>query len=438
MSTRTPIASIVSSSNASSVTFTGIPQFYTDLILNISVKHSSTVENHRLRFNGDAAASYADLRIFGNGTNPYTDSRENGTSILLGEMSTSQYGADKWFIPQYTNTSMHKRITGFGGNIGGNAQAGTGEYRSYNAITSITILAGSGNFVDGSTFNLYGIASGSTKASGGSVTTDGTYFYHTFVSSGIFTAHQALTTDYLVVAGGGGGGFDAGGAGGAGGLRSTVTASGGTPGTVESALTLLPNTSHTVTVGSGGAGATSSAGGAGTDSVFSTITSTGGGKGGGRNTDNATSGGSGGGGAGDNTSTTRPGKSGTNNEGYAGGNGYASASDIAGGGGGGAGGAGSAGNSNGNGGAGGNGVSVSISGSSVTYAGGGGGGQGVSAGVGGSGGSGGGGAGGGSSNSNLGQAGSVNLGSGGGGGSRVSPATGGNGGSGVVIVRYAV
>ena len=250
MSTRTPIASIVSSSNASSVTFTGIPQFYTDLILNISVKHSSTVENHRLRFNGDTTASYADLRIFGNGTNPYTDSRENGTSILLGEMSTSQYGADKWFIPQYTNTSMHKRIIGRGGNISGNAQAGTGEYRSYNAITSITILAGSGNFVNDSTFNLYGIASGSTKASGGIVTTDGTYFYHTFKTSGFFTPSQELTADMLVVAGGGGGGADAPGAGGgAGGVRAVTSQS------------LTANAAYTITIGAGLTGTESSASG---------------------------------------------------------------------------------------------------------------------------------------------------------------------------------
>ena len=73
------------------------------------------------------------------------------------------------------------------------------------------------------------------------------------IASGIFKV-TGLTTDYLVVAGGGGGGASSGGGGGAGGLRSTVTASGGTPGTVETSLILDLNTIYTVTVGAGGAG----------------------------------------------------------------------------------------------------------------------------------------------------------------------------------------
>jgi len=59
---------------------------------------------------------------------------------------------------------------------------------------------------------------------------------------------RTITVDYLVVAGGGAGGSGgfSGGGGGAGGLRCTVTASGGTPGTIETALTLSPSTNYTV------------------------------------------------------------------------------------------------------------------------------------------------------------------------------------------------
>ena len=429
MSTYTPIASIVSSSNASSVTFTGIPQTYTDLILNISVKHSSTVENHRLRFNGDTSASYADLRIFGTGTAAYTDSRENATSILLGEMSTGQFGADKWFIPQYKNTSFHKRIIGRSGNIGGNAQAGTGEYRSYDAITSITVLAGSGNFVNGSTFNLYGITSGSTKASGGTVTTDGTYFYHTFTSSGIFTPTQALTVDYLVVAGGGGGGSGLGGGGGAGGMRCTVGATGG-GGSLETPLSLLAQ-DYTVQIGAGGKAVWANQGLQGSNSVFATITSTGGGGGSSGSVGAFTTGagGSGGGGgngfsAGARTASPVQGNNGGPDGGAAGGGGAGAV-----------GGAG-AGSSGGNGG---NGQATSISGSSVTYAGGGGGSQDRYGGAAqGSGGTGGGGAGAaGSAAGTVATAGTANTGGGGGGGGNNS-GRGNTGGSGIVIVRYAV
>ena len=453
MSTYTPIASIVSSSNAPSITFTGIPQFYTDLVLNISAKHSSTVENHKLRFNNDTDANYADLRIFGTGTSAFTDSRENATSILLGEISTSQYGADKWYIPQYTNTSMLKRVIGRSGNIGGNAQAGTGEYRSYSAITSITVFPGSGNFVDGSTFNLYGIASGSAKATGGLVTTDGTYWYHTFLASGIFTPSDDLTVDYLVVAGGGAGGgntYGRGtGGGGAGGFRTSI---GGTP------LSLTAQ-NYSVTVGAGGPtnrniayGLSSTQwgpGGNGSNSNFDTITSSGGGGGGNGSGTPALglAGGSGGGNAEFSNSAGGAGNAGGYSpvEGYAGGT---TTTDYGSTGGGGAGGAGvnRTTNSGTNGGIGrqltalatptGTGVS------SGYYAGGGGGGadfDGAGAGQGaGTGGTGGGGNG--ATSSAFAGAGVANTGSGGGGGSG-NGGTGyasGAGGSGIVIVRYAI
>ena len=95
-------------------------------------------------------------------------------------------------------------------------------------------------------------------ATGGTITTSGSYKVHTFTSSGTFqiTAGSG-TVDYLVVAGGGGGGRSNGasGAGGAGGLL-TNSFSGST-------------NSYTVTVGAGGSGITSgfSVGGTGSSVV---------------------------------------------------------------------------------------------------------------------------------------------------------------------------
>jgi hypothetical protein len=242
----------------------------------------------------------------------------------------------------------------------------------------------------------------------------------------------ALTVDYLVVAGGGSGGGRIGGGGGAGGLRCTVTASGGSPGTVESALTLVVSTNYTVTVGAGAAqvSGSSTQGLDGSNSVFSTITSTGGGGGGSYNDPtkvNGRNGGCGGGAAVDGVA----GGLGTANQGYAGSGG----GTIAGAGGGGAGaiGGASGGAVAGNGGAG---VATSITGSSVTYAGGGGGGgysTDATRGVGGSGGGGNGADGQGNASTN----GGTNTGGGGGGGNNTPPFAASAGGSGVVILRYA-
>ena len=59
------------------------------------------------------------------------------------------------------------------------------------------------------------------SATGGTESTSGGYKYHTFTSSGTFTAKAAGSVDYLIVAGGGGGGEQhGGGGGGAGGYRT--------------------------------------------------------------------------------------------------------------------------------------------------------------------------------------------------------------------------
>jgi hypothetical protein len=68
------------------------------------------------------------------------------------------------------------------------------------AITSIGLnCSASGNFVQYSTFYLYGVAKlGTTPAivpyatGGDTIMTDGTYWYHTFISSGTFTPAKAI------------------------------------------------------------------------------------------------------------------------------------------------------------------------------------------------------------------------------------------------------
>lgn len=251
-----------------------------------------------------------------------------------------------------------------------------------------------------------------------------------YISGNRVTSADAVHAEvnFLVVAGGGGGGVNSTSGGGAGGVRSSITSTGGSIGTLEPVISLIANASYVVTVGAGGAGgsgATSqgqtAAGVSGSDSVLGTITSLGGGYGALYNLIGG-SGGSGGG----------PLGIGTPNQGHN------AASNF--GGGGGAGGPGlnhSGGTlpTSGTAGAGGPGVSNTITGSSIFY-GGGGGGSGDSRGVAaGAGGIGGGGAG--SANSSNAVAGTANTGGGGGASAFASPqGNGGAGGSGVVILRY--
>jgi len=267
---------------------------------------------------------------------------------------------------------------------------------------------------------------------GGTITYDGDYTVHTFLSSGTFTVPtgQSGNVEYLVVAGGGGGGgAPGGGGGGAGGMRHSAS-----PGTPDHAVTAQ---AYTITVGDGGASGTLLAkGDSGGDSVFDTITSAGGGGGGSENI-NAASGGSGGGGGQKRNSTARAaGGAGdtpdtTPDQGHDGGSGVVNL--AASGGGGGSSTAGIDGIADGLiSGAGGAGTANSITGSTVYYAGGGGGASG--GGTGASGGVGGGGAGG--SDGLVGVKGTANTGGGGGGMEADNSGTAGYGGSGIVIIRY--
>jgi len=427
MSTYTPISSQTLSASASTITFDGIPQTYTDLVVIISCPGAATGGDWAMRYNNDTATNYSRTYLFGTGSAAGSGRNSSASYLALGAPRTN--GWCKISIQNYSNTTTNKTCLWVVGSAGDDIAPIVGLWRSTSAINRLDFFGPT--WPSGSTFTLYGIGAGSPKAFGGdTVTTDGTYWYHTFRSSGIFAPMSNLTCDYLVVAGGGGSanGQGSSGGGGGGGVRCTVGATGG-GGSLETALNLSAGSNVTVTVGAGGAGSTTSPGGNGSSSTFSTITATGGGGSGGGTLRNGASGGSGGGG-GEQGSVLGTGGAGTTNQGFAGAAGqsatYPSATYGAGGGGG----SSAAATTH----VGGAGIATSISGSSQNYGGGGGGGSYSATNTGGSGG-------GGKGRTETtqgfgsGTAGTANTG-GGGGGAIVG--NGVAGGSGVVIVRYAV
>jgi len=448
VSTYTPIATItVTNSTTNAIDFTGIPQNYTDLVVVGSFFTGNSSLGVRLG-NGsfDTGNNYSNTVLRADSTGAATNRGTNGSLVDVGNGYADQGATIILNFHNYSSTTTNKtflgRWTGKWSAGGTYVNATANLWRSTSAINQIRLYNYAGStvyFTNGATFSLYGIdaqASAQAKATGGnSITTDGTYWYHTFRSSGTFTPTRALTCDYLVVAGGGSGAKQVGGGGGAGGVRCTVGATGG-GGSLESALSLTAQ-AYTVTVGAGAA-----AGGgtlaAGSNSVFGSITAIGGGSG--NEAGNGQTGGSGSGGSGG-TTVTRTGGAGTANQGYAGGTQTRTSGDAqyaAGGGGAGAVGGSVSNPGSSTGGNGGNGIATSISGTSTSYGGGGGGGvNDDTSRTPGTGGTGGGGTGGSSSTSNQGTAGTANTGGGGGGGGGGNT-NGAAGGSGIVIVRYAV
>jgi hypothetical protein len=256
---------------------------------------------------------------------------------------------------------------------------------------------------------------------GGTITTSGSYVYHTFTSSGNLSVPSGFSSsvEYLVVAGGGSGGADSGGAQGGGGAGGYISSS-----------TSISQNTYSITVGAGGAGTSGNdANNPGSNSSAFGSTAIGGGGGGSRGTDNAGDGGSGGGSSSSYSSYTEVG-SGTSGQGNRGGYGLNQSPDYPSGGGGGAGAVGNNYASSSTSGAGGAGLQW-LDGD---YYAGGGGGAAYGSGNYGAGGIGGGGRGGTGEGGN-GVSGSSNTGGGGGGGGN-SNGTSGSGGSGVVIVRY--
>ena len=445
--------------SAASVTFSNIPQSgYTDLkvVISARVTSGSAVANSIfMKMNSLTTSIYSQRAVEGNGAaaSSFTQSGvDNAVRVAItnGSSSTaSTFSSSEIYIPNYTSsnnksvsidTVAETNATTQYMNMLAYLVSSTAAISSLTFSTEVSAVA----FDTNSTFSLYGLAATGTtpaiapKASGGNIQTDGTYLYHTFITTGTFTPAINLTCDALVIAGGGAGSGDRAAGGGAGGFL----------GLTNQALTAT--TAYTVTVGAGGTGIAASGGTrpsvavtSGSNSQISGLTAAVGGGAGGDWNNAGSSGGSGGGGGGMNGGSNKAGGTGTSGQGNAGGDGFAASEPSSYGKAGGGGGAGSAGTSAtsslaGAGGAGSNTYSswgtATATGVSGYYAGGGGGGADLRSGSNGSAGSGGAGAGGGVNS------GTANTGSGGGGGSyNGSTWSGsGNGGSGIVIIRYAM
>jgi len=442
---------VVGAAGASSVTFSNIPQTgYTDLVLKTSTRNSGSNVGNYSAFTIAGAYTPSGLFLRGNGTVASAGNSQYGQMETGGAATASSFSNTETYFPNYTSATYKPLTTD--SVVENNATEGydnfsTGLVSNNSAITSLTITAATGTFVQYSTFHLYGVAKlGTTPAispyatGGDTIMTDGTYWYHAFKASGTFTPAKALSCDVLVVAGGGGSGQNNGGGGGAGGL-------------VYSSSQSLTATNYTVTVGAGGAGAsgdsnTGAQGSTGSNSnmtggALSLTAAVGGGGAGGQGLGkDGKIGGSGGGGGNGGT-----GAAGTSGQGNAGGSSVNSGPSFPGGGGGGAGGAGGNASSGGTlGGQGGVGSSTYSSWGSATgtgqnvsgtyYYAGGGSGAGSTALAGGSGG-------GGSGaiylgSPSVGSAGTANTGGGAGGSTGAGGVPTIQGGSGIVIVRYAV
>jgi len=162
----------IGAGGAISITFNNIPQGFTDLKVVCSVRTDGSVVNFNdgaMRFNGDATTVYSFTGLNANGST-VSSQRGSGMNYLAigpnqGSLTTSNtFTSWDAYVPNYTSSNFKSVIND--GTAENNATATgmelyAGLWRGTAAITSITIFPGGGyNFVQYSTFTLYGITRG--------------------------------------------------------------------------------------------------------------------------------------------------------------------------------------------------------------------------------------------------------------------------------------
>lgn len=164
-STYEPIATTTLGSNQSEITFSNIPQTYTDLVLIGAGTATTGGASFYCRVNGDNTSKYCYAYLLSNGTavtGGTTTEQSNGLGLggFLG-YSTDQFRIVSNFL-NYSNTSILKTSFSFGVQAkGGNnptADYIINYYNSTSAITSLTIRINAAyNYEASTTFTLFGI-----------------------------------------------------------------------------------------------------------------------------------------------------------------------------------------------------------------------------------------------------------------------------------------
>lgn len=166
-STYTPIATFTSNGTSNGITFSSIPQTYTDLILVVNYRSqvSAATDGLYLYADNTALGNYSSTLLIGNGSSA-TSTRYTGDyygsncGYVPGASTTSgTFGTAIIHIQNYTNTTTFKTAITRSGTAGSYTTAAVSLLRGTGAITSVSpfVYGGGSNLVSGSTATLYGI-----------------------------------------------------------------------------------------------------------------------------------------------------------------------------------------------------------------------------------------------------------------------------------------
>jgi hypothetical protein len=154
----------VGSGGAATIDFTSIPQTYTDLKLVTSARHTeASVSNDILIAINSSTSNFTARRAYGSGSGVGSDTTARVVGVTVGASATaSVFGNNEAYFPNYTSANFKAFSADTTGenNATLNFSFIIGNlWSSTSAITSITLTANGGNFVQYTTATLYGIKS---------------------------------------------------------------------------------------------------------------------------------------------------------------------------------------------------------------------------------------------------------------------------------------
>jgi len=152
------ITSQVLTSAIATVTFSSIPQNYTDLIVELNVTPSADIDMLGT-INNTTTTIYSNTRLTGNGTSVSSYRSSNSSSFLatINNISAGAGVISKLHFMSYSNTAIHKTILHEGARAAAGTQRTVQLWRSNSAISRLDFLAISGTFVAGSKFTIWGV-----------------------------------------------------------------------------------------------------------------------------------------------------------------------------------------------------------------------------------------------------------------------------------------
>jgi len=165
---------VVGSGGASSVTFSSIPQTYQHLMVISSARsaRSNFWDGSNLKFNAEASGnnqSSVTLVANGNAAAGTSETNDNRVSYCFDSPAANSmadsFGANICYFPNY-RWGEYKTVLAWNSSQNDNRDTNdyaslinVGSWKSTAAVTSLLIQNGVGNYVEHSTFTLYGINS---------------------------------------------------------------------------------------------------------------------------------------------------------------------------------------------------------------------------------------------------------------------------------------